>query len=82
MIYIWITNLVDLKPNAKRSEALVMIHTVEHKDGSVKVHFLSPADASEAEIVPSVVSNVAEGKMVRLSASYDSRGRLGFVKKA
>lgn len=77
---IWITNLVELQPNAKRKEAVTMIHTVE-EDGSVKVHFLSPELAAEAEITASIVSNVAKGKMLQLGASFDSRGRLRFVKR-
>lgn len=78
---LWITNLVNLQPNAKRKDPLMMIHTVEG-DGSVKVHFLSPELAAEAGIEARIVSNMEKGQLIGLGASFDSRGRLRLVKKA
>jgi len=77
---IWITLLVELAPNAKRKEAVTMIHTVE-EDGSVKVHWLSPAKAEEAGCVPGIVSDMSKGKLVTCGAAFDSRGRLQVIKR-
>lgn len=77
---IWITLLVELAPNAKRKEAVMMIHTVE-EDGSVKVHWLSPEKAEAAGVVPQIVSDMSKGKLVTCGGAFDSRGRLQVIKR-
>ncbi len=53
-----------------------ILHTVE-QDGSVKTHFLSDEQIKQFGLSPATaVSNLSEGKVVELTAEFNSRGQL------